>query len=326
LVKTEKKTGRRKTTKASKISVLILITSLIVNLPSFARADDQTVQIQIPEVKVGGFIQVLFTGYENAVDEFKVNRARVKVSGDLAEDISYALLLDAAATSILYRAGIDLTYLKWAKLRLGQFKTPFSYEYLTSSSKRDTIYLSKVVDNLASKYDIGLQISGDWSYFGYALGVFNGEGRNEPDANNNKDMIGRIIFKPIKGLELGASHCEGRSGVVRLNKDRTGGYLAFIHDPLSIKGEYIYAKDDSLTRYGWYAQLAFKVIPELQALIKYATYDPDDDISDNNLDTATFGLNWFFHKNAKLQFNYLCELEDQEVDDNIYASQLQVTF
>lgn len=322
--------------KAIRISVLILITSLIVNLPSFARADDQAVQIQIPEINLGGFIQVLYTGYENAIDEFKVNRARVKVSGNLDEDINYTLLLDAAATSILYQASIDLTYLKWAKLRAGQFKTPFSNEYLTSSSKWDTIYLSKVVDDLATKYDIGLQISGDWSYFGYALGVFNGEGRNNPDENNNKDMVGRIFVKPIKGLELGASHCQGRSGVDRLNKDRTGGYLAFIHDPLSLKGEYIYAMDESIDeedgsidkidRYGWYAQLAFKVVPELQALVKYAFYDPDYDISGNNLETATFGLNWFFHKNAKLQLNYLCELEDEEVDDNVYASQLQVIF
>lgn len=112
------------------------------------------------ETKVGGYIQPQFQAVENGISNFKTRRARIKVSGEFDKGISYLMIVDAAVTSILCEVYIEMKSLPGIDLCVGQFKTPFSYEYLTSSAKLDTIEYSACVDNLGSKYDIGLQVQG----------------------------------------------------------------------------------------------------------------------------------------------------------------------
>ena len=209
-------------------------------------------------------------------------------------------------------------------------------EYLTPSTKWDTIELAQVISKLGSKRDIGIQISGDVSPLEYAVGVFNGTSSNAAEENKRKDVIARGVIKSVKGLLIGVSHYEGWSGNENENKTkrRTGAQLGFISEPLSAKGEFIFGKNGETSAYGWYAQLGYtlptvlgKSNQKLQAVVKYDSYDPNDDEEKDKTDIGTIGLNWFITKNAKLQVNNRLILnEDFEVDNDVVLAQFQATW
>ena len=83
----------------------------------------------------------------------------------------------------------------------------------------DTIEEVEVVDSITPERDIGVAISGDIldEKITYALGVFNGNGINTSDDNDQKDIIGRVVVSPFKGsngvlegLSMGVSVQGGR--------------------------------------------------------------------------------------------------------------------
>ncbi|UCE19155.1 MAG: hypothetical protein JSV84_02070 [Gemmatimonadota bacterium] len=276
------------------------------------------------EMKTGGYVQVRYTSDENSIDEFQVRRARLKCSGDLLKNMSFLILFDAVSTPILWKAHIDINYKPWITLRLGQFKTPFSNEYLTSSAKLSMIDRAQVVSNLSTKYDIGLQVSGSFKILSYSLGVFNGSGKNTSDENDWKDVVGMIVAKPFNEAEMGFSHYRGKSGEERQKKNRTGIYMATHLGLLSLGGEYIYAEDGSDQRDGWFVQAAYSCFTDFQGLVRYDTYDPDRDVSDDTSAIIILGLNVFIHNNSKVQINYL--LRDDGDHSDALKAQFQTTF
>ena len=278
-----------------------------------------------PDINVGGYAQICYADEENTNSEFALKRARIKLSGAVAEKIDYEVLADFVRTdNLLYVGQIVYKHNKYLNLTLGQFKTPFSYEYLTSSTKLDTIDTAQVISELSSKYDIGVQVGGKISCIKYAFGVFNGEGRNNSDVNNHKDFAGRVVLTALKGLELGVARYDGKNGVLPKNKIRTGGHLSYIYKHLCLKGEYITAEDGFVNKKGWYGQITYKITPNSQPLLKYDVYDPDDA---DKYDNITLGVNWFIDKSVKLQVNYLIRDEEtNDISNNMFASQFQVTF
>jgi hypothetical protein len=79
-------------------------------------------------------------------------------------------------------------------------------------------------DGIASTgRDIGLQLYGGfiqrdgYSLINYNLGVFNGAGINRKDDDKSKELIARLMIKPIKGLSVGGAY------MVNLGKDRAFG-------------------------------------------------------------------------------------------------------
>jgi phosphate-selective porin len=289
---------------------------------------------------VNGYIQTRYKMDKDGENNFQVKRARGKFSGNASQNVRYSLLfdfIDDSKGSNLADAYVDIKCLPKSTVRIGQFKTPFSMEYLTSSTKLDTIELAQVVSKLSSKRDIGIQFSGDISEsLGYAVGVFNGTGSNAAEINKRKDIIARGIIKPVKGLLLGVSHYEGKSGAEDEDKTkrRTGVQLAFADEPLSVKGEFIFGKDGEASAYGWYAQAGYmlpvfvgKTQQKLQTIAKYDSYDPDSDKEEDRTDTLTVGLNWFAMKNIKLQLNNMLILDgDFGFDNNVTLAQLQVAW
>ena len=318
--------------------VLSLAMCLVSTVAAYAANEEG--QSSYPDLKVSGYIQSRYSVDKDSGNGFQVKRARGKFSGNISENIRYSLLFDLVDDkkgSNLADAYIDIVHLPQAKMRIGQFKTPFSMEYLTSSTKWDTIELAQVVSKLSSKRDVGVQLSGDISeLLGYSVGIFNGTGSNVAEENKRKDFVLRGVVKPVKELLLGISHYEGWSGEEDENrtKRRTGAQLGYSNDLISIKGEFIFGKNSEISTYGWYAQAGhtLPVSPgrgsqKLQTIIKYDSYDPDRDKEEDKADIITVGLNWFITKNAKVQINNRIILDEEfHVDDNEVLAQIQVTW
>jgi len=117
---------------------------------------------------------------------------------------------------------LEYQALTFAKFKIGQFKIPFSPSYLESSSRLKFIDRPLAVTNLSSEFDIGAQLSGELfkGYLDYSLGIFNGEGPNKKEIDNNKDFIGRLVINPLQyfentflsGLHFGTSIAYSKSG------------------------------------------------------------------------------------------------------------------
>jgi len=118
---------------------------------------------------------------------------------------------------------------EFARVKVGQFKRPFTFENPMHPITQGFMSYSQNVTQLAgfsdrtgqhasNGRDIGVQLQGDFlklndgrNLLHYQVGVFNGEGINQKDKDNRKDIIGGFWVMPIKGLRIGAFGWTGSS-------------------------------------------------------------------------------------------------------------------
>lgn len=333
--------GRRKGEIVRKNRIFLFIFCLLV-LEGTSLAGNNKEELTVltgQSLKLSGFTQVRYTHWQEGIDGFRMRRARVGLKGEILKNINYRLQIDALKSPVLLDAQIEIEFIPHARLRFGQFKVPFSLENLTSSSALDTINRSLTVEKLcpgrdigANGRDIGVAVNGQFSRIECFLGVFNGSGINKTDFNDQKDIAGRFVFYPGSSLTLGLSHYNGRysshPGASVVERNRTGIDMFFIKDQLSVKGEYIFARDAQIESYAWYLQGGCYIMPEkLQAIVKYDSFDKNLDIQGDRISVMTLGLNWFFSEKTKFQINYEYHREDtNETSKNVILAQLQAGF
>jgi len=181
--------------------------------------------LSAPKLQVKARLHTLWTVEDDSdkpANDFSIDLARLEfvweqgkiVEGALQFDVA-AFRADAASWGLLRDAYIRIAPLKALKLTMGQFKRPFSMFELRSRGKIEVIDRGIgnewLIEDLGyGDRDIGVQRDG--KLFGkrglyYALGVFNGQGRNTPDADldGSKDIVGRVEVDPLKWLTFGAS-------------------------------------------------------------------------------------------------------------------------
>jgi hypothetical protein len=95
-----------------------------------------------------------------------------------------------------------------------------------------------------------------------------------------------------------------------------------------VQGEFLQGVDDTITRNGWYAQLAgFIYKKNIQLVAKYDTYHPDTEMKNNSTTNYIFGVNISFNPNVKLQAFYtLRDEEGTEINNDLIGLQLQAGF
>jgi len=229
--------------------------------------------------KVGGYLQARETYADGPGLTGILNRARITVEGPMPNHFSYRLMAEyeAAATSPTSTAGVSLrdAFIKWTNgnwaATLGQFKTPFSREYLMSITIMETPDRAGI-ENLGPKRDIGLVAE-------YLLvpdltisaGVFNGEGQN---ASFNRDstvmVVGRIAGRPLPHVQLGVAGTASGSDSTRLGLEAGVDYGGF-----SARGEYMRLKRDAADNFdeGWYALATYRVAAGLSLVARQEAYD-----------------------------------------------------
>jgi phosphate-selective porin len=231
-------------------------------------------------IKLSGYIQARETYQKNVGLTATINRARLAVSGSVLSRIQWKIQGEFRTGSPgTGNATVSLqdAYVRWSRssagVQLGQFKTPFTREFITSLAEVETADRATVVDSLAPKRDIGLMV--DYALGGRATvsaGIFNGEGQNVT-ANRDSSVLGvaRVTFRPVPYLVLGAN-------VARYFADSTRyGVDASAEAPwLILRGEYIGQHRDVLDvedDQGWYALAAVPLRPWLQPVLKFERFE-----------------------------------------------------
>ena len=229
--------------------------------------------------KVGGYIQARETYLDGPGLTAILNRARVTVEGPMPNHFSYRLMAEyeAAATSPVSTASVSLrdAFIKWANgnfsATAGQFKTPFSREYLMSITVMETPDRAGI-ESLGPKRDIGVVAE-------YLLvpdltisaGVFNGEGQN---ASFNRDstvmFVGRIAGRPLPHVQLGAATTLSGSDSTRIGLEAGFDFGGF-----SARGEYMRMKRDAAGDFdeGWYALAAYRLTAGLSLVARQESFD-----------------------------------------------------
>jgi hypothetical protein len=286
-----------------------------------------------------GYTQVRYAGWDVERDGFAVKRSRAGLKGKILKNIEYKFQMDAVKTPVLLDAQIGIDLSPYAKLSIGQFKLPFSLENLTSSSDLDTVNRSLTVENLcpgrdieSQGRDIGITVNGGLSWIKYSLGLFNGSGINRTDYNNQKDVAGRLVFYFDNFFILGFSHYKGYYSAYPdaswVKRDRTGIDIFFVKGQISIKGEYILARDDKIERYGCYIQGGFYLLQEtLQFVMKYDFLDKNN-VQGDRIDVVTVAFNYIFSDKTRFQINYEYRREEKsgKISNNVILAQLQAGF
>jgi phosphate-selective porin OprO and OprP len=207
------------------------------------------VQQRGPELKLvlGGFIQFnledgdvsAFEGRfgETALkDRFRIRRARINLTGDFAEQFDFKVEGDFGQSDGLNanRTAFSATDIfinwhqyPWAQIKVGQWKAPFGLEQLTPDTTLLLAERSLPTGAITPDRQIGAQLWGKpfatiWpeqkDLLTYYAGIFNGNGRNITNNDNNNFMyVGRLestLFKDFFGkdsyLKLGADILNSR--------------------------------------------------------------------------------------------------------------------
>ena len=302
-------------------------------------------------IQLSGYTQVRYQFQQQTgqIDGFDIRRARLDARGSLTPYFSYFLQTDFAGTPKLIDAYAEIKIHNYLIFTIGQTKIPFSAENLAADNKMETIDRSQVVEALTARgtdvignqngRDIGVQVGGSFGkiknryLFDYKVGVFNGAGINVADKNENKDVIGRLVFHPVKGFDFGGSYYTGvgnfgKPTTTNQDRNRFGIELNYEFKRFFVRGEYIEGKDGAIRRNGWYAQAGYYLIPaKLQLITKYDTYEPNTIVANDISTTYLVGGSYSFNNWSRIQAGYTIKREQgPEIKNNYVTLQYQISF
>src|SRR5213593_2932516 len=187
------------------------------------------------EIKLvlGGFIQTNFEdgdvsafegrfGQTALKDRFRLRRARINLTGDFAENFDFKIEGDSENSDGISsgRTAFEATdiFINWhqfpeAQIKIGQWKAPFGLEQITPDTSLFTIERSLPTGAITPDRQLGVQLWGkplasNWpeqkDLLTYYAGIFNGNGRNITNNDNNNFMyVGRLELMPFKGKIFG---------------------------------------------------------------------------------------------------------------------------
>ncbi len=304
------------------------------------------------------YFQLRYTGNENAPDLYALRRFKLIFNGDLTPHFQYyvqGIFKDGNRSSTdgrayLQEAWVKYTGWKYAHVTIGQFKPPFGMERFTPDWELFTLERSQATDRLVPDGQLGGSFSRDYgaqldSWFDanrtyYAIGVFAGNGANEPFRGNGPLVAGRfeqVLYRAPKGSLRPADVLLGAAASTRQDHDQdfasalTGtavlGYTHFSgsdtrlnfnasadYGPASFRAEYFYAWFEpnraplpEVQADGYYTQAAWRFLRVLQAVGEYEAFDPDrGSPGSDKLHWTTVGLNWYIRKNlVRLSSDYV---------------------
>jgi hypothetical protein len=245
-----------------------------------------------PTPRLSGYISVRQTR-RNDSTTFTLNRGRVTVMARPRPSVGVRIQADFSAAAsgrlrpdsgvsgfVLTDAYAQLSLgdtARWGAVRptvvVGQFRQPFSLEYLSSFAYLPTANRSQVVDRLSPKRDIGVMAQLGWRrYATLAAALSNGSGPNATANPDGKELAAaRLTVTPVPWLAV-AGKLANEGG------DHARGYDArLIRRRVDVEGEAIHRTrplpgGGTLDAGGGYALAAVKVLPWLQPVYKWERY------------------------------------------------------
>lgn len=258
------------------------------------------------DIKFSGYVmsQYQYSDKENDKGEkdansFNIRMVRLALEGRVVKDFYWKVQLQVNGNTSNLGSSPRMVdaFAEWQKfdafkIKAGQFKRPFTFENPMHPITQGFMSYSQNVTKLSgfndrsgehasNGRDIGVQIQGDLlknragrHLLHYQVGVFNGQGTNQKDVDQRKDVIGGVWVMPVKGLRIGAFGWTGsyarkgtwtvtddnhqpvldaqgqpvtRSGVRSLAKNRYAFSAEYAANDWTVRSEYIHSQGYGFT-------------------------------------------------------------------------------
>ena len=355
---------------------LSLLVVLMMGFSATASAEEQEVQnaqqekktlVELPQwvknIKFSGYAMLQYQGEDKEgshSNTFNLRLARFILDGKIG-DFDWRAQIQGTNATGPGQPTVQLVdlYAEWRKypefkVRAGQFKRAFTFENPTNPITQGWRGYADAINKLSAfgdrtgerssgGRDIGIQLSGDLfpnangrRVFHYQIGVYNGEGVNQKDMDNRKDIIGGVWVMPIKGLRIGVFGWTGSRGEMvdaklidpvtkqpmtrSVEKNRYALSAEYDKDEYTFRAEYIHSQgwgakspgnnvreiyyENGDKADGWYV---FGIVPlikgKLHAKARYQTYRNKKEWG-SSVNQIECGLNYYFTKNLELHAEY----------------------
>ena len=252
-----------------------------------------------PSVNVHGFIQTRWTYNHNATDGvdnthgFNVPRTRLEISGN-GDSWGYMV-------SGQWDDGNSLNlmdaYADWSGFRVGQFKTPFMKEVLTSQENTLAMERSVISSQFGQGRSQGVQYGYKTRLGGVTVAYTDGfNTANGAGVQNGYALTGRLDFSPTNWLDMGVAVSHNSLDTTDYNTwtadatfsasgfDFTGAYVATLDD---VNG------DD----WGTVWTASYQCTDKMQGFVQWEQGHLDGAATD--LSIATVGVNYAINDNIK---------------------------
>ncbi len=336
-----------------------------------------------------GIVQYQYSGQRGAESNtFNLRIARLSLDGRIAKDFYWKTQVQFNGnTSTLGSSPrlVDL-FAEWQKysffkVKIGQFKNPFTFENPMNPIDQGFMAYAQNVTKLAgfsdragmhasNGRDIGLQLQGDFlknangrNLLHYQIGVFNGQGINTKDVDNQKNIIGGVWVMPVEGMRIGAFGWTGSyarkgtwtddgvdySGVRKLAQNRYAFSAEYKACDWTFRSEYIHSSGKAFTKslnnfngdeakdcnvnntigseaQGVYALVIAPVISKkLYVKARYDMYE-DNGHTDRMKTQYEVGLNYNIHKNFTILSEYAFVNDRTLAKHNYSMADVEVCF
>lgn len=305
-----------------------------------------------------GYAQVGYS-YDDSGNEktnsFDIKRAILMLRGKITDRWSCYFSYNFANTGKILEVYTEYTFLPQLTVRVGQFKTMFTFENPMSPCSMELINVYSQATNYLAGYngsdplygsnagrDLGLMIYGDLfknRLLSYKLAVMNGQGINKKDGNNQKDIVGTLLLNPLHWLSVGGTFSKGKGCAVAVSdinpeigvgdnytRNRWSVGAIVKSQYLDLRTEYLQGKDGHVKSEGFYATLSAHVLPRFDVV---ASYDYFDKNRSSNVDEQTnyvAGVQWWFYPKCRLQLQYTYCNRHHADHSNLLQTQIQVRF
>lgn len=276
---------------------------------------------------------------------FEVRLVRMYVSGFVLKDFKYRIQIELRNTPAMRDYTLEWLKYKEFQVKIGQFKRCFTFENPTSPWEIGFEGYSQLAmrmcafsaedpsgEEAQNGRDQGLQFQGDLFPVGkdqhrlltYQAAVYNGNGQNKKDNNNQKDFIGNIQIQPIKDLRIALFGWTGNytRDNITVRKNRWALSAKYEHNDWSARAEYAHHTGHHVSDYdtstgiwtgtaradAWYATVGVPMTKWLKTYVKYDVYRKDGNWGSAR-SLYSMCPNVQLHKNLmfQLQYNYVCD-------------------
>ena len=291
---------------------------------------DVASRIQLHGYAQGGYTFDHSNG--NTTNTFNIKRVLFWADARITERWSFLFMHDFSSVVQEFYTDYRITKNKALTVRLGQFKNGLSLENPLSPTSMEAIdvysegvtFLTGCGSDplLGVQYgrDLGLSLFGETNNgkLRYELDVMNGQGINKKDGNNFKDIITRIEYRPLKGLNLVASGQIGRGHAVapsiynptiqvgeNYKRHRWTAGADYKSKAFNVHGEVLEGWDGNAKSWGAYVTGAVPLgIPKLELVASYDFFNFNTDLGMDQ-HKAIGGLQYWFFGKCRFQVQYV---------------------
>ncbi len=313
-------------------------------------------------IRLHGYAQAGYTySHKGGTDTntFDLKRVLFWVDARITERWSFLFMHDFSSVVQEFYTDYRITRNKALTVRLGQFKNGLSLENPLSPTSMEAIDVySEAVTFLTGcgsdpllgvQYgrDLGISIFGETNNgkLRYEIDVMNGQGINRKDQNGFKDIIPRIEYRPVEGLNLVASGQIGRGHAIATSlynptiqvgedykRHRWTVGADYKSRAFKVHGEYLEGWDGPAHSLGAYVTGSVPLgTPKLELVASYDFFNFNTDLGMDQ-HKAIAGLQYWFFGKCRLQVQYVYKSAYTSGDQFIHGAdhgikcQMQVRF